>query len=518
MTRRSRWAHPVAVARRATRRRLEGNDETGFTLIELIVTVAILPIVVGGISVALISVFSLQGSVNNRISNSNDSLVASAYFNRDVQSAEQMTTAPTVACGPNPAPTSPAQTQLLGLRLAANTTAPGGYDTVVSYVSVPTINPQTNTTTYAMLRQVCKYISGSTLNLTSTITVAHDVGSAPSLAITGANNANVTASFAPSTSNPSGWKSAQGVTGVTFTITTCSATTTVCKTPGSQYTYSLTGLPGESTSQSSVSNLTNSSGPQCGFASTGSGTYANRLCFADFTGLTNIPLQSSGTCQTVTRPVANTPYSLTFCIAVSPQNVVPANIPTYYSPQGDDSEAFLGNNGFYTGIPGEPALYETSGGVTTVYITKIQVLDAAGLPATGWTLVTGDAESTDAGEWMAFQSSVNWSILPNNGISNLWGNACYDTKYSANNGALQYTGSMPPTDATVASSTAPLSINSTTFATGVTSIVCASSTQLNKTGTMMLQAQEPTGSFAPQSLTVSMRGAGLEAMFLGVLV
>ena len=146
------------------------------------------------------------------------------------------------------------------------------------------------------------------------------------------------------------------------------------------------------------------------------------------------------------------------------------------------------------------------------------MLDAGGHPATGWTLVTGDAESTDAGEWIAFQSNLNWSVLPNSGASNLWGNACYDTADPNNNGALQYTGPYPATDTTVTTNIAALSVNTTTFATGVSSIVCESSTQLNKTGTMMLQAQEPTGSSAAQTLTVSMRGAGLQAMFFGVLL
>ena len=301
-------------------------------------TITILPIVVGGISIALISIFSLQGTVNNRVQDSNDSLFASVYFNRDVQSAEQMTTATAVACGPNPAPTNPAQTQLLGLEWGANTTAPTGYDTVVSYVSVPVVNPQTNATTYKMMRQVCNYTTGSTLTLTGTTTVAQDIGSSPVLTITGANNADIASTFAPSITNPSGWAPAQGVTGVTFKITE----------PGSQYTYSLTGLPGESTSQGSASSLSSPTGPSCGFAA--NGFYASTLCFADFTGLTNIPLQSSGTCQTVTRPIASTPYSLTFCISISQNNVVPAPIPTYYDPSGDHSEAFLGNNGFYTGI------------------------------------------------------------------------------------------------------------------------------------------------------------------------
>ena len=149
---------------------------------------------------------------------------------------------------------------------------------MISYVSVPVTNLN-GTTTYKMLRQVCTYASGSALTLTSTITVAQDIGSAPVLTITGANNADVTSSFAPSATNPSGWKSAQGVTGVTFHITE----------PASGFSYTLTGLPGESTSQGSVSNLTNAGGAGCGFAATGSGFYANSLCFADFTGLNNPP-------------------------------------------------------------------------------------------------------------------------------------------------------------------------------------------------------------------------------------
>jgi prepilin-type N-terminal cleavage/methylation domain-containing protein len=521
------FTHPVAMARRATRRRLERDSESGFTLIELIVTIAILPLVVGGISVALISIFSLSGSVNNRIGDSNDALVGSVNFNRDVQSAEQMTVSPTVACGPTPAQTNPAQTQLLGLQWAANVSAPGSYDSVVSYVSVPVVNPQTNETTYKMIRQTCSYTSGPTLTLTSSSTIARDIGPSPSLTcspmpsvstlcITGANGADVTSSFAPSATNASGWSSAQGVTGVTFKIVA----------PGSQYTYSLVGLPGESTSQSSASNLTNPTGPGCGFAATGSGTYANQLCFADFTGVTNPPLHSSGTCQTVTRPIANTPYTLSFCISVSQNNVVPATIPTYYSPQGDDSEAFLGNNGFYTGIPGNPALYQTSGGITTAYLTNIKVLDAASQPATGWTLVTGDAESTDTNEWMVFQSNLNLTVL-NNSPGNPYGNACYDDQDAGNSGFLDYTGPTPPT--TSQTVTSPANSNflgslmasvkgAAPAASGNPSVLCESDQQLNKTGTLMLSAQEPAGTSAAQTLTVTMRGSGLEALFVGVLL
>ena len=58
------------------------------------------------------------------------------------------------------------------------------------------------------------------------------------------------------------------------------------------------------------------------------------------------------------------------------------------------------------GIPGNPALYQTAnGGYTVVTFTNIQVTNAVGEPATGWTLVTGDAESTDTNEWMNFTTN-----------------------------------------------------------------------------------------------------------------
>jgi len=35
---------------------------------------------------------------------------------------------------------------------------------------------------------------------------------------------------------------------------------------------------------------------------------------------------------------------------------------------------------------------------------------------------------------------------------------------------------------------------------------------------MMVQAQEPTSSSAPQSMSISMKGAGLEGIFVGILL
>jgi len=562
-------AHPIVRARRATRARLEnrtaGQGEDGFTLIELIIVTAVLPIIIGSITVALLSVLTLSGGVNNRISDSNDALIASSNFNRDVQSAVEMTTSSTVACGASTG------TQVLGLQWGANSSAPGGYQTVVSYVTVPTpANGTGGTTTYSLVRQVCT--SGTSATPTSTTTVSHDIGSqtfsnnpadTPSLVIYGpATGPDVFADLSYPTNSFSTWNSTDGVTKVALTV----------DEPGSSYNFSLVGLPGETTTSGGTTTTTTPVGNNgCNFASPGSGTYANQLCFIDFTGYTGAsytPPTTSAPCsgQAMSGQVANTPYTVKFCIAqaqnqyfqstaqpTTPANYTPAwantpwPIPTYYEQQYD-SEAFLGNNGFYTGVPGNPAIYEhtcsssnvspssnnnvcTSGGqatLTTVYITDFQVFDAAGQAATGWTLVTGDAESTDTNEWMDFTSAtsgITWSILPNNGASDPYGNACYN---GANNGVglLQWKGSIPatPTGVGVPSNGVPaqsaqLTIAPKTYATGASSILCEANQQLNKTGTLMLSAQEPNGSSAGQNITVTMLGSGWgEAMFLGVLL
>ena len=166
MRRGTRSTHPIVRARQATRRRLEGGDDAGFTLIELIIVVTILPIVVGGIAVALLSVFGLQNQTNNRIGDSNDELYSSTTFNKDVQSAEQIETVSTPACG------GAQQTQLLGLQWALNSA--GTYTTVVSYVTVPVTAPNGKTTT-SLVRQICT--SGASTTPTQTRAISHDVGS-----------------------------------------------------------------------------------------------------------------------------------------------------------------------------------------------------------------------------------------------------------------------------------------------------------------------------------------------------
>ena len=145
--------------------------------------------------------------------------------------------------------------------------------------------------------------------------------------------------------------------------------------------------------------------------------------------------------------------------------------------------------------------------------------------------MTGDAESTDTSEWNIYTNTtsptpVDWNILPNSGTS-LYGNTCYDSHDPANSGLFTYTGSIPPTDVgnpTVGLSThdSALTVNATPpytqYPTNTASVGCEADQQLDKTGTLMLIAPEPSGSSAPQSLSISMQGSSYQAVFLGVLL
>ena len=499
--------HPVSVARRGTRRRLEGDNEAGFTLIELVMTVAILPIVVGAIAVALLSVLNLQGSVSGRIGNSNDELVSASTFNKDVQSAQEIETATTPACGTS------GQTQIVGLEWGLD--ANGSYQTVVSYVTAP------DSTKTVLIRQVCTAPPAPPASApTGARTVSHDAGT-PTLTFnpSGFMGANAT------------WQSTQGLYGVTLNITAPGCLNTNLTKGCSTYPYSLSGLPSSSTSTGQASQLQATQNPAgCNLASAGSGSPV--LCFADFTSFTNTnsPSCPGGVGQQMKLSISDSPDVLEFCVSANMgKDVVPHSIPTYYNPgsNGYNSEAYLGNNGFYTGIAGEPAIYQqTNGAYTVVTFTNVEVTNAVGEPATGWTLVTGDAESTDNHEWISFTSNLTWSIFPNTS-SSLYGNSCYDAHDTGDSGLFQWTGPTPPTTTTVGDPGVgpPATANATTLATptgpnyttGASTILCESDQQLNKTGTLMLASPEPA-TLAPQSVTVAMKGAGYQGLFLGVLL
>jgi hypothetical protein len=311
------------------------------------------------------------------------------------------------------------------------------------------------------------------------------------------------------------WVSTLGITGVTFKVTT----------PESNYTYQVTAIPVATANSNTLTQLANPS-TGCQFAVASSGTYGSTLCFVDFSPWNTQTRAVDYTCATglpMSAQVANTPFTLEFCMSVT--STVPAGptsapaacgvaarsgynditavpLPTYTCPgsNGQGSEAYLGNNGFYTGVRGDPALYTvTEGSQAVVSISSILLVGSDGTAATGWQLVTGDAESTDASsEFITWQSDKNLSLLPNNPNSPI-GNAC---------------GSSGPFAPPIFNSqTAPGAGGLT--GNGGKTVTCTNPTGsngVNHTGTVMLSAMVPT------SLTVTLHGSGLQAMFLGVIL
>ena len=339
--------------------------------------IAILPMIVLAVGAGLVTVFSIQGSVTNRLSGSEDAQIVSATYVSDVQSAVEITTDASAAqCGPG--------TQLLGLE--SNPNSAGDYQTVVTYARVQA------GTKYLLRRQFCN--AGPATTVTAATTVSYDISSTQLPPV-----------LSPATQVPlaaSGWISDASVTNVAFTLTE----------PASKYTYSLSAVPADSAAPSTAgSPIVSNSNTTCGFAATeggtvNNGTYAQTLCFVDFSAY-NATQAAAPDCQEM---VASIPggFTLSFCFSESGnQPMVATALPTY-------PEAFLGNTltnadgetePFYTGLgcsdatPPEtgtgaatpscikPAMYQTDTGYgpsNTLTFTNIAVTTSTGAPATGW--------------------------------------------------------------------------------------------------------------------------------------
>ena len=169
--------------------------------------------------------------------------------------------------------------------------------------------------------------------------------------------------------------------------------------------------------------------------------------------------------MTVTLPGG---YTITFNLHVSGGPVAATSFPTF-------TDAFLGNNGFYTGVSGRPALNQTTRGTTTTAtLTGITVTGPGGTPETGYAFVGADAESTDR------QESITWTANTPFTLLEPVGNAC--------NSGSRLTG------------------------VGTKTVTCAATVTNTKTGTAMLAAQ------APSSIAQEMVGGGRQGVAFGVLV
>jgi prepilin-type N-terminal cleavage/methylation domain-containing protein len=379
------------------------RDQNGFTLVELLIVVTILPLIVGALSLGLISVFSLQSSVSNRLNDTADSQVVAANYAKDVQAAVYLTTDSTSSpqCGAGTG------TQLLGLESVLNQRT-GAFQNVVSYVSVPVTSG--GTTTYSLERLNC--VNGS-----ATPSVSHLANDLPYSTFNLATSnqvvkvvceAGATASTCSNTTQQwtQGYVPAAEVTTVTLNVIA----------PKTSFNYDLAASP-------AVSNSFNSGGSalpaaaQCDSTAASTGPYAGQLCFIDFSGLTAADLSvaddsgSNTACYNMSVSIEDA-YLLHFCLSYSSDNLgeglVPAAFPT-------DTDAGLGQT-VYPGIGGDPSLYMYPylGGATTIQVnlTGIYVVNAStGLPATGWSFFGADAETTNTGETLTWTSNVPLSVI-----------------------------------------------------------------------------------------------------------
>jgi len=183
------------------------QQEEGFTLIELVVVIAILPLIVGAISVALLAVLSNESTVSNSLTGSGDEQILSAGYVRDVQASQWITTfsSPTTRCGIG----------TLVFSLSPDNVPVAQITNVISYVNVPQASGSTDT----LFRNVC---SGGIVKASTAI--SHNVPSSQQVTIQ---------PMSVQTAAGTGWVAAQGTTSVNLSLSE----------PPMNYVYSLSAVP-----------------------------------------------------------------------------------------------------------------------------------------------------------------------------------------------------------------------------------------------------------------------------------
>jgi prepilin-type N-terminal cleavage/methylation domain-containing protein len=212
--------------------------DAGFTMIELLVVLVIMPIVIGAIAAAIIISEKDSGVASSRLSDSASAQTISEYYVRDVQGAEYITTnggasSPTTVCGASSVPAQ--STLVLGL-YRPNTSSSNELSVAYWLSPVPNSQPQQ----YELVRYSCP--SGATapiqVPITSDITSSDDVTSVTTTCPSGQLNVCIT---------PGEFNAAAAVGWTTTTTTTppasVSSVTISLTEPGSSYTYSLQAFP-----------------------------------------------------------------------------------------------------------------------------------------------------------------------------------------------------------------------------------------------------------------------------------
>jgi hypothetical protein len=525
----------------------------------LLIVVTIIPLIVGALALGLITVFSLQGSVSARLGDSSDSQVVAASFTKDVQSAVSIeTNGTTPLCGPS------SETELLGLEW-------GNSFEVVSYVE----QLQTGTT-YSLVRNVCANgISSTPTSLTilsydllPPCPIADSVETCTSLSLQpGPIAYDQSGAVVPTTGSA---VSTIGITSVRFQISEHK----------SSYVYQLSATPaGGSSTKTSNLGFPDLTDPSCGSALAGTGQYSTKMCFV---GFSTSELQSAypnagNTCTktdpgqqgvdtTVTVPGG---FFMKFCLTVVPgagenQNGTP--VIAVSTPVGggtcdegtpcdggsiSNGQGFLGNDNevnstdsptpFYAGIgclPGtpdlqngvvtssciDPAIFQTTnGGTDTVTLSNIVVDDEEGNTATGYEIITADAETVDPGGHIIWTSNFPFSLVPNFTYSDL-GNACNEVP-AGDTGTGPTGWGIDDGDVTI-----QIPAGGTSYTGGLTglpsdTVECQSNWQTGapylRTGTAMIGITPTSvdgGGAEPATISAQLKGEGYNAVAFGLLL
>jgi prepilin-type N-terminal cleavage/methylation domain-containing protein len=153
---------------------LRSRADGGFTLVEMLISVAILGILAGAISNAMVVALRTTSSADIRLTESNDMLFAGTRFGDDVQGAKSVSIDTTPKCGTD----SRAVVEFTGLDFSDDSTFAAA-TTVVSYV-LRTVTSSSGTTTRQLHRLACRAATATPsypLTPASDITVVHRLSS-----------------------------------------------------------------------------------------------------------------------------------------------------------------------------------------------------------------------------------------------------------------------------------------------------------------------------------------------------
>ena len=283
-------------------RRSPSVDEDGFTMVELLIVLVVMPLIIGAIAATLITLVNDSAQPSNRISDSANAQTTGSYFLRDVQGAAKVTTYQTLftsgtysanspqVCGPSAFPAQaaslPAPKLLVALyRPAFDNSTPKSTATTSSpaldvayWLQVDPEELTMSNPSEAVIRYACTVSANTGV---STLATTVRVASPPAGAFTGTPITSISSSVPDilpaqfATAAAGGWTNLSSFT-VTNSATSLSSTSPV--------TIQLVADSGFSITGTFVVTVSTTSGNQT-VSCTGTSTYTvNAVTFPEFTG------------------------------------------------------------------------------------------------------------------------------------------------------------------------------------------------------------------------------------------